>query len=89
MYHKRSTTQSQITFTNRNSLLIQQLRGSALSVVGGNSPFSALMTLHSEDEVQCMVSLITSNAAAVDDIVEQIYHLPVHYAACHPHLVTD
>ena len=68
-----STSQSLITaFNTGNSLLIQQLDGSALTVLKGNSPLSALLTLHSEAEVQCMVSLITSNAAAFDDIVEQI-----------------
>jgi hypothetical protein len=47
------------------------------------------MTLHSEAEIHCMVSLITSNAAAFDDIVQQINHLPVQYAAFHPNLVSD
>ena len=77
------------TFNARSSSLVQQLKGSALSILGGNSPLSALMTLHSEAEIQCMVSLIISNAASFDDIVEQINHLPVQYAAFRPNLVTD
>lgn len=55
----------------RNLLRVDQLWGSALSVLGGKSPLSALMTLHSEAEIHCMISLITSNAAAFDDIVVQ------------------
>ena len=57
-------------------------------VFAGKAPFSASMTLHSEDEVHCMVS-ITFNAATFDDIVEQTNHLPVQYAVYHPSLVTD
>ena len=80
-------TQSQITAYNAiNSLLVQQLRGSTLSLLGGNSPLSALMTLHSKTELQCMMSLITSNAAAFDKIIN---HLLVQYATFHLNLVPD
>ena len=57
--------QSQITtFTNRNSLLFQQLRGSALSALGGNSQFFSINDTSFRSR-STMHGIITSNAAAL------------------------